>query len=65
MTQRTLFNGKPILANPDLLLTDLLGVGGYPLSRLQGFDKNGGTSPGGGATNCRIVYLRGYGSERV
>ena len=63
--QRTLFNGHPILANPDLLLTDLLGVGAYPLSRLQGFDKNGGTSPGGGSTNCRIVYLRGYGSERV
>jgi hypothetical protein len=32
---------------------------------LQGFNKNGGTSPGGGATNCRIAYLKGYGDERI
>lgn len=45
----------------------LLGGNGspYPLGRLRGSDKDGGTSVGGGGTNGRMVVLKGYGEEYV
>ncbi|MBL8517784.1 MAG: serine hydrolase [Betaproteobacteria bacterium] len=63
--EKRVFAGRPILHDPERLMTELPGVGGYRLGRLGGFNKNGGTGVGGGATNCRVAFLRGYGRERV
>jgi CubicO group peptidase (beta-lactamase class C family) len=63
--QRKAVGHGPILDNPQLLLSDRPGLGGYAVERFRGYTKNGGAGPGGGSTNASFVYLRGYGSERI
>ena len=56
----------PIISDPDVLFDETLGLdGAYAAGRLNGATKNGGTGVGGGSTNGRFAFLRGYGDERV
>jgi len=59
--------GRPILSEPNQLFELGLGFdgGSLDLGYLHGRAKNGGTGTPGGSTNCRLVYLDGYGSYSV
>jgi CubicO group peptidase (beta-lactamase class C family) len=59
------FNGRPILKNSSLLLSEFLGCDKIDLGFITGLAKNGGASPRNGHTNARIGWLRGFGKERV
>jgi CubicO group peptidase (beta-lactamase class C family) len=65
--QKESFRGRPILNDPQKLLTDLTGgaLGGYSRDRYSGYTKNGAAGPGGGGTNASCAFMKGYGNERL
>jgi hypothetical protein len=68
--QKESFRGRPILKDPQKLLTDLTdwqdhALGRYSRDRYSGYTKNGSASPGGGGTNASCAFMTGYGGERL